>query len=94
MGRWDKPHGRWIVFRELYSGDWCVLQWKHRVQPVYFREWSDAVRYANLRAGLDMLRARLCDAMEHTWDNDNFDAYFAYRWARRRVDVLLEGATS
>ncbi|MBC3178123.1 hypothetical protein [Corynebacterium lujinxingii] len=93
MGRWDKPRGRWFVFRELFSGDWCVVQWKRRVQPVFFREWSDAVRYANLRAGLDMLRDRLRGEMEHAWDTTNIDAYVAYLWAYRRVNKLLEGAT-
>lgn len=28
MSRWDKPVGRWVVFREYFSGDWCVLRWK------------------------------------------------------------------
>lgn len=93
MSRWEKPSGRWIVFRGKFSGDWCVLQWKSRAQPVFFRKWSDAVRYANLRAGLDMLRARLRGEMEHAWDTTNIDAYVAYLWAYRRVNELLKELT-
>lgn len=90
MGRWDKPHGRWVVFRELYSGDWCVVQWKRRGPAAYFREWSDAVRYANLRARLDMLQARLRSEMEHAWDTSNGDGYVAYRRSYLRVKELLD----
>lgn len=44
MSRWDKPAGRWVVFREYFSGDWCVLCWKtDGPGPVLFRTWEAAV---------------------------------------------------
>lgn len=91
MSRWDKPVGRWFVFRELFSGDWYVLQWKVRSQPMHFRTWQAAVEYANLRAGLDQLRRGLRDEMVQAWDTGNGDGYIAYRWAHLRLKELLEG---
>lgn len=92
MSRWVKPSGRWIVFRTKFSGDWCVLQWgQHGSDPVKFRSWEAAVAYANLRAGLDMLRARIRGEMAHAWDTGNGDGYVAYRWADVCLKQLLEG---
>ena len=92
MSRWDKPSGRWIVFREYFSGDWCVLRWgRNGPGPVLFRSWEAAVAYANLRAGLDMLRARLRGEAALAWDTGNGDGYIAYRWAHLRLKELLEG---
>lgn len=92
MSRWDKPVGRWVVFREYFSGDWCVLRWgRNGPGPVLFRSWEAAVAYANLRAGLDQLRRGMRDEMEHAWDTTNIDAYIAYLWAFRRINELLEG---
>lgn len=90
MSRWDKPSGRWVVFREYFSGDWCVLRW-NGPEPMRFRSWEDALSYANLRAGLGMLRARLRGEVAHAWDTGNGDGYIAYRWAHLRLNELLEG---
>ena len=92
MSRWDKPVGRWVVFREYFSGDWCVLRWKtDGPGPVLFRTWEAAVEYANLRAGLDQLRRGLREEIVQAWDTGNGDGYVAYRWAHVRLKELLEG---
>lgn len=90
MSRWDKPSGRWVVFREYFSGAWCVHRWGD-AEPVLFRTWQAAVEYANLRAGLDRLCRGLRDEMVQAWDTGNGDGYVAYRWAYVRLKQLLEG---